>query len=64
MYFHVPGLFLVLYFHLPFQEGATIKRPALSDTLELIARNGIGEFYNGSIAVSIVQEVSTVGMSD
>ncbi len=41
--------------------GDIIKRPQLSHTLRTIAENGIDEFYNGSIAQEIVEEVSGCG---
>ena len=41
--------------------GDIIKRPLFSNMLRTIAENGIDEFYNGSIAQEIVEEVSGCG---
>jgi gamma-glutamyltranspeptidase/glutathione hydrolase/leukotriene-C4 hydrolase len=43
------------------QEGDIVKRPALADTLEEIARNGPAQFYQGRIAESIADEVKLKG---
>ncbi|MEX0742658.1 MAG: gamma-glutamyltransferase family protein, partial [Phycisphaeraceae bacterium] len=41
----------------PLQEGDLFRNPALAETLELIAREGIAAFYEGEIAEDIVRTV-------
>jgi gamma-glutamyltranspeptidase / glutathione hydrolase len=43
------------------QQGDTMTRIRLADTLDLIAEKGVGEFYNGSIARQIQQIVREKG---
>ncbi|KAF9375106.1 hypothetical protein CPC16_000900 [Podila verticillata] len=43
------------------REGQWIKREALADTLESIAKNGAKAFYEGPIAQSMVDHVQTHG---
>ncbi|GAB5586436.1 hypothetical protein Unana1_01336 [Umbelopsis nana] len=42
-------------------EGELIKRPALADTLEIIAQQGPDTFYEGFIAASIVNTTTQAG---
>ncbi len=41
----------------PLREGATLRNPALADTLRRIARGGADAFYRGEIARDIVAKV-------
>lgn len=41
----------------PLREGATLRNPALADTLRRIARDGAGTFYRGEIARDLVAKV-------
>ena len=41
----------------PLQAGAMLKNPAYAETLTEMANDGVGEFYNGSLAAKIVEKV-------
>ena len=43
------------------QEGDTLLQPALANTLATIAAKGAVEYYTGSIAVNITNDVAAVG---
>ena len=43
------------------KEGDLLKRPRLGKTLKLIALNGVDEFYLGSLAKDVVEEITSQG---
>ena len=42
-------------------KGTTIKFPSLANTLETIANFGVSEFYNGSIAHNLINDLEKLG---
>lgn len=45
----------------PYKIGQIFRQPKLAETLRLIARHGVREFYEGSIAHDILKDMSTRG---
>jgi gamma-glutamyltranspeptidase len=45
-----------------YQEGDTMFRPRLANTLEVIAEEGPNAFYGGSLTDSILAEIADSGM--
>jgi len=45
----------------PWIEGDIITRPRLARTLETLERLGSIDFYNGTLAQNIVQEITAAG---
>lgn len=45
----------------PLKEGDLLQRPVFAETLQRIADNGVNEFYNGSTAQRLVQDVRARG---
>lgn len=43
------------------REGETLTMPRLADTLEIIAQEGAGAFYNGSLTAQIVKDIQETG---
>ena len=43
------------------KEGDLLKNPKLADTLQSIAENGSKAFYEGELAQSLIEEVTTAG---
>jgi gamma-glutamyltranspeptidase/glutathione hydrolase/leukotriene-C4 hydrolase len=47
-----------------YKENDYIKMPKLAETLELISKTNINEFYNGKLAQTMVNEINENGLSN
>lgn len=45
----------------PLEAGATLKQPALAQTLKRLAKNGLGDFYSGEIAADLIADLVAAG---
>jgi len=47
---------------IPLAEGQTLKQPSLGNTLDMIAKNGVEEFYKGKLASNLIQFMKNQGV--
>ena len=45
----------------PLAEGAILRQPALAETLAHLAENGLGDFYRGTLAAHIAEDLAALG---
>ncbi len=45
----------------PLVKGDVLRQPALADTLERLARDGLGSFYTGALAEDIAADLTALG---
>ena len=44
-----------------YKEGEIMKRPQLAETMRVIAEEGMGAFYNGSLTDNIMRDLTDIG---